>query len=53
MTRGGTAALVLAACALSVLLRLPFLSVGLTDDEAGYAYVATWLARGLALYRDL
>ena len=53
MTRGGTATLVLAACALSLLLRLPFLSVGLTDDEAGYAYVASWLARGLALYRDL
>ena len=53
MTRRGIAALALAACALSVLLRLPFLSVPLTDDEAGYAYVATWLARGLALYRDL
>ena len=28
------------AALLSVLLRLPFLSVPLTADEAGYAYVA-------------
>jgi hypothetical protein len=39
--------------ALSLLVRLPFLSVPLTTDEAGYAYVAHWLDRGLALYRDL
>jgi 4-amino-4-deoxy-L-arabinose transferase-like glycosyltransferase len=53
VTRWGTAALALAAALLSVLLRFPFLSVPLTADEAGYAYVATWLARGQALYRDL
>jgi len=44
---------VVAACVLSLALRLPFLSVPLTGDEAGYAYVASWLGRGPALYRDL
>jgi 4-amino-4-deoxy-L-arabinose transferase-like glycosyltransferase len=47
-------ALPLALVALvSVGLRLPFLSVPLITDEAGYAYVAHWLGQGLALYRDL
>ena len=41
------------AAAVSLALRLPFLSVPLITDEAGYAYVAYWLARGQALYRDL
>ncbi|HEU5315611.1 MAG TPA: glycosyltransferase family 39 protein, partial [Chloroflexota bacterium] len=52
-TAAGCGALVLFACLLSVALRLPFLSVPLTDDEAGYAYVSSWLAQGFALYRDL
>ncbi|MBI3972827.1 MAG: glycosyltransferase family 39 protein [Chloroflexi bacterium] len=39
--------------ALSIGLRLPFLSVPLTTDEAGYAYVVHWLGQGLVLYRDL
>jgi len=39
--------------AVSVALRLPFLSVPLITDEGGYAYVAHWMARGLTLYRDL
>src|ERR687887_451623 len=39
--------------AVSLGVRLPFLSVPLITDEGGYAYVAHWLARGLALYRDL
>ncbi|CAA9289010.1 MAG: hypothetical protein AVDCRST_MAG77-4560 [uncultured Chloroflexi bacterium] len=38
---------------MGVLLRLAFLSVPLITDEAGYAYVAHWMARGLALYTDL
>src|SRR5687768_8241793 len=37
----------------SIGLRLPFLSVPLITDEGGYAYVAHWLTRGAALYRDL
>ncbi|HEU5315340.1 MAG TPA: glycosyltransferase family 39 protein, partial [Chloroflexota bacterium] len=37
----------------SVALRAPFLSVPLITDEGGYGYVAHWLGRGLALYRDL
>jgi hypothetical protein len=41
------------AAAVSLALRLPFLSVPLITDEGGYAYVAYWLARGQALYRDL
>jgi hypothetical protein len=41
------------AAVLSGLLRIPFLSVPLTGDEAGYAYVAHWMARGQALYRDV
>ena len=53
MTRASGAALILSICLLSIVLRLPFLSVPLTDDEAGYAYVSSWLARGLALYSDL
>jgi len=39
--------------AVSVGLRLPFLSVPLITDEGGYAYIAHWMMRGLALYRDL
>ena len=42
-----------AAAALSLALRLPFLSVPLITDEGGYAYIAYWLAHGQALYRDL
>ncbi|MDQ3703034.1 MAG: glycosyltransferase family 39 protein [Chloroflexota bacterium] len=38
---------------ISVGLRLPFLSVPLITDEGGYAYIAYWMGRGLALYRDL
>jgi hypothetical protein len=34
-------------------VRAPFFSVPLITDEGGYAYVAHWLGRGLALYRDL
>ena len=51
---GGRLALALAvAGAVSIGLRFPFLSVPLTTDEGGYAYVAHWLGRGLALYSDL
>lgn len=51
---GTRLALVLAATAmLSLVVRVPFLSVPLTADEAGYAYIAHWMARGAALYRDL
>ena len=51
---GATAVLaVLLAAGASLLLRLPFLRVPLTADEAGYAYVAYWLEQGLVLYRDL
>src|SRR5919198_595110 len=39
--------------AVSLGVRLPFLSVPLITDEGGYAYTAHWLARGLTLYRDL
>ncbi|MGI8423875.1 MAG: ArnT family glycosyltransferase [Chloroflexota bacterium] len=40
-------------CAVSIGVRLPFLSVPLITDEGGYAYVAHWMGQGLALYRDL
>lgn len=39
--------------ATAVALRVPFLSVPLIADEAGYAYVVHWVSRGLVLYRDL
>jgi hypothetical protein len=53
-TPGARLTLALGAVALlSILLRLPFLSVPLNTDEGGYAYVAYWLDRGLVLYRDL
>jgi hypothetical protein len=45
-------ALALAGAA-SLALRFPFRDVPLITDEAGYAYVAYWLQRGLVLYRDL
>ncbi len=35
---------------LAVLLRIPFLSTGLSPDEGGYAYVASQWARGARLY---
>jgi hypothetical protein len=38
---------------MSVALRSAFFSVPLITDEAGYAYVAHWLRRGLSLYTDL
>ncbi len=38
---------------ISVAVRFPFLSVPLITDEGGYAYIAYWMGRGLALYRDL
>jgi 4-amino-4-deoxy-L-arabinose transferase-like glycosyltransferase len=41
-----------AAAVLAVLLRLPFLSTGLSTDEGGYAYVARRWAQGAALYTD-
>lgn len=46
-------ALALAACvALTVLCRLPFLHVPLTNDEGGYADVARLWAHGARLYGD-
>ena len=41
---------ILAAVALSVLLRVPFLVTGLSTDEGGYAYVAQQWSRGERLY---
>jgi 4-amino-4-deoxy-L-arabinose transferase-like glycosyltransferase len=41
---------VLAAAALAVLLRVPFLFTGLSTDEGGYAYVAQQWSRGARLY---
>ena len=49
----GVFAALLAAGAVSVLLRWPFLSVPLNSDEGGYAYTAHWMLQGLQLYRDL
>src|ERR671933_3045975 len=41
----------LAGCAgLALLCRLPFMSVPLTQDEGGYAYVARLWAAGTRLY---
>lgn len=49
--RRGTVALALAGCAiLTVLCRLPFLAVPLTQDEGGYAYVARLWQDGARLY---
>ncbi len=41
---------ILAAAALAMLLRVPFLFTGLSTDEGGYAYVARQWSRGAALY---
>src|SRR5438552_574059 len=54
MLRRSRFAVALAAiCAASVGVRWPFLTVPLTTDEGGYAYVAHWQKRGFRLYRDL
>lgn len=44
--------LTVACVALALLCRLPFLSVPLTNDEGGYAYVARLWASGATLYHD-
>ncbi len=48
-----TVGVALAAAALAVLLRLPFLHAPLTADEGGYAEAARLWARGDTLYRDI
>ena len=37
----------------SVLIRIPFLAVPLTNDEGGYAYVAHFMSPHYQLYRDI
>lgn len=53
MSRGRLAASLALLGVISIALRLPFLSVPLITDEAGYAYIAHWMAHGAVLYRDL
>jgi len=48
-----TAGVALAAAALAVLVRLPFIGAPLTADEGGYAEVARLWDRGATLYRDI
>lgn len=48
--RVGIAAALVGCAALAVLCRVPFLSVPLTQDEGGYAYVARQWASGARLY---
>ncbi len=48
--RGWPAVAVGGSTVAAVFLRLPFLHVGLSPDEGGYAYVATQWARGARLY---
>ena len=45
-------ALLLALCVGAVAIRLPFLSVPLTDDEGSYAYWASVWTRDYQIYRD-